>query len=475
MIIVNRVNRNRISSNEKILAVLRQKFEEGIITYASPTTDHTYKAVFLGANEISREFCNALLKISMPAIELSARSVRVMSEHVDAIFKDFYLAIKNFVDVPEPQNLKVDALFCADMEDGRRADRVMQDRRGTAIQKPAYILGEMQVSEQDFGMRLMSYGSKIFGGSAINLKDGHMPLPLYGVGICMWDNASFVEDLGTLRSCGIEKEVMGNQKFTEISLNNVFLGKLKSVKLSDSRATIDESLENGRKKLKQNIIKYFRGGRQVESIMSQFSSIASQRLLSDVAQQIGALVEQLNAAKERLNSIDLEDDDTLAHQFDDLSLEEKKVYLWLEFISFAHLMTGDHVEASLECLGTDDNAKQIFKNAYKAIKFNFGGNMSAEQVKRNYPDLWGFAAEAVEARQQTIVTTANSIETSAELFGEARFVKAMPQYVEKLKLSNDLLAKIAQELDAREAVSLEVKNAFKNEVARIAKQVTKSR
>jgi hypothetical protein len=350
-----------------------------VATYGSPTTDHTYKRVFLCDDEISLDFCNALLKISMPSVPLSARRVEVMSESVEAVFKNFQLLLR---DANEQQNTKVDALFCADMDDARRESRVMQTRKSTQVQKPACILGEMQVEEQNFGIRLMSYMAKIMSASIIELKSDRIPPPVYGVGMCMWGDDSLSLAKGPPVFSSRDMEVDSNtNKFTEIAGCNVFLGKVQGVSPSDTRATIDGRLVASRNNLKKRVIRFFKSA-------------------------------ELEGGGD---GISLDVPETLTEWFERLSLEEKKVYLWLEFISLAPLMTERHVTESLNCLGDATvaydgrqiSAADIFKRAYSLIKFQIGADMSVDQIRSAYPDIWGlgeiFAAGSREAGVETAV------------------------------------------------------------------------
>jgi hypothetical protein len=268
------------------------------------------------------------------------------------------------------------------MDDARRESRVMQTRKSTQVQKPACILGEMQVEEQNFGIRLMSYMAKIMSASIIELKSNRIPPPVYGVGMCMWGDDSLPLAKGPPVFSSRDMEVDSNtNKFTEIAGCNVFLGKVQGVSPSDIRATIDGRLVASRNNLKKRVIKFFKNA-------------------------------ELEGGGD---GISLDVPETLTEWFERLSLEEKKVYLWLEFISLAPLMTEHHVTESLSCLGDATvaydgrqiSAADIFKRAYSLIKFQIGANMSVDQIRSAYPDIWGlgeiFAAGSREAGVETAV------------------------------------------------------------------------
>lgn len=352
-------------SDSSVRELLRQKFLDQIITHSTPTTDNEFKRVFLhtvnenGENIIGRSFADALLKLSMPNTNLSVRKVNVISENVDGVFKNFYLAVKDFIDVPETQNLRVDALYCADVNDPRRDARLPQTRSENIIQKPAYILGEMQVAPQDFGARLISYMSKIFGSCTTALKANQVPIPTYGVGLCMWNGTSFCEDLGRLSSDNVKNKL----NFTEIMGRTIFLGKCEEISPQATRRSIDQQLETKRQWLKSNAVRYFKPANKLQ----------------------GKDLSKLNVLNTEFNS---------------LSVEEKKVYLWLEFITCAHLMTDDIIDSSLSCL-SEERDKKPFKDAYEAIKINLGDqNMNATEIKKKWPDLWGFGELAEIAKEE---------------------------------------------------------------------------
>jgi hypothetical protein len=60
-------------------------------------------------------------------------------------------------DRPTQQKTKAGSLLCTGMDDVRRVDRTMRTRKNSIIQKPVYVLGEMQVSKQDMKIRVISY------------------------------------------------------------------------------------------------------------------------------------------------------------------------------------------------------------------------------------------------------------------------------------------------------------------------------
>ncbi|MDR2628555.1 MAG: hypothetical protein LBC30_00970 [Puniceicoccales bacterium] len=267
----------------------------------------------------------------MPGVSLKVRSVEVGSEFVDEDAVNASQATSG----PKPQNLKVDALFRVDVADVRRSG-LPQTRSGALMSNPALILAEMQVGQQHFGARLMSYASKILARLPIDVEHGVIPQPVYAIAFCMWQCDQLV------KRCVVKSDELDaatTDRFTETGYASVFLGKLIKVKNKD-RATLDTDLLTGQTALKGKVAVFF--------------------------------------GKEN---------------WETLELDEKKVYLWLEFLSFAHLMTEEHKNASLACLGGDlqaEEAKEVFREAYDTVRIiNFEG-ATMEQIERNYPDIYGY-------------------------------------------------------------------------------------
>ncbi len=364
----------------KVITELRKMVANGIATYTTPTTDHNFKKVFCNNDEIGHLLGDVILTISMPGRELSARKVEVMSENVEAVFKNFQLLLR---DIHEQQNTKVDVLLCGDVNDGRREDRVMQTKRETIIQKPAYFLCEMQVKEQNLGIRLISYISKIMSSALIDLEKNRIPPPVYGVGICMWgDNQPLIK--GALVFSSRDMDVDSETKqFTEMIGHNIFLGKLReiskiAVKDEITRDKINQLLDSCLKDLKKRVIQYFKK------------------------------VELENQGE----GIDFENSQTLDLWFEKLSMKEKVVYLFLQFIAYAHLMDEAHINESLGCLegaalnynGNEIELANIFRKAYSILKFNIVNEDMDEntinQIKNDYPDIWGFGKIFAEESQR---------------------------------------------------------------------------
>jgi hypothetical protein len=354
---------------------LLQKQREGMYTFASPTADHNYKRVFLcTSSEIRIDFCNAILKVAMPSIPLTVREVKVADEFIDRDAVNRQLAIGG----PKPQNLRVDALFHVDMEDNRR-DGPPQTRTGTFMSRPAYILGEMQVDPQHFGARLMSYVSKVHGALPIDVKQDVIPAPVYAAAFCMWACEQLVKRSESVRSTQLD--AVETRRFTEISYSSVFLGKLIKVK-NKNRTTLDTNLLTGQTALKEKVAVFF--------------------------------------GKEN---------------WETLELDEKRVYLWLEFLSFAHLMTEEHKNESLACLNGDP-AVNIFNAAYDAVRLNFKG-VSMEQIRENYPDIYGYEEERFEKEQ-----------TQAKLEKAETYVRETVEvYINMIKVADNNLDLIQKLID----------------------------
>jgi hypothetical protein len=203
----------------------------------------------------------------------------------------------------------------------------------------------MQVANQEFGIRLMSCASKIFAGSKISLSKDIIPPPVYATGFCMCGGNELAK--GPVRMSSSDLDVNPNHgKFTEIACCNVFLGNCIKILKNDKRNDIDGKLKTAQNELKTKVVKFFEGN-------------------------------QLPSAQ------------PIHVKFKALSLQEKEVYLWLEFLAFAHLMTKAQKNLSLTCLGAGQMAtKAIFDAVYNAIKFNFEGK-NMKKIKADYPDLWG--------------------------------------------------------------------------------------
>jgi hypothetical protein len=530
------------AKDDAIKRSLRQMQANRMITYASPTTDFNYKQVFLCThaletrkNEIGKDFCNAMLKITMPGYQLSTRRVECMSEHVDAAFKNFYLAVKDFVDVPEQQSLKVDALFCADMDDDRRG-RLAQTRTQTkgksnrfvkpAFVKPACILGEMQVCKQDFGIRLMSYACKILGGCVVDLKKGIIPLPVYATGFCMWGNDRLIQ--GPLRINSNDLDANKATKFSEIVYSNVFLGKRLNVLLSDNRKSLDEKLQKGQNELKRKVIRFFKGydsfglsrnyfldnenlrellrdsenafqeflgegNPMVALLKKKYQSLMQdknfQRLIQDwrfrgLIQNKGFLDLVLG---ENFRSLILSDDDQTLDKkkvllenylFGTLTFEEKKVYLWLEFLSFAHLMTEEKKDESLACLHACisdvytaeevDVAINVFNSAYDVIRLNFEGGVTMEEIKEKYPDVYGIAEWQAEAENREILSNVNMIEAAVDGLRASDNLHIFKNLVHGFvaKIEPKIRRKVYKELKNRDVIQVpEIINVLEQEIS----------
>jgi hypothetical protein len=327
------------------------------IYHASPTTDHVYKRVFGGNEEIGKSFCDCLLKLGFRDGNLSTRSITFEPESVDAWFKNFYLAAKKFIgeQLPDAQNLKVDALYEADMEDSRRS---RPNTRSQGAKIPAFILVEMQVKKQDMAIRLLNYACKIMAGADTNVSKGIIPLPVYAFGLCMWKSNSLIKQERICSSNVDERP----DKFTELSVGNIFLDKVLPY------GTAQDAIQTARDNLKKKVIHVFNSKATVNRKSSTEKS------------------------------------------FKELTDSEKKVYLWLEFIAFAHLMSPKDVTTSLSCLPADE--RKIFENAYEFIKLK---DITMEQIKNENPDLFRLVREAETKR-----TEQEKIELVASVLFEVR-------------------------------------------------------
>jgi hypothetical protein len=322
------------------------------IYYASPTADHTYKRVFLDAKNaetIGKSFCNCMLKLGSPE-GLTTRSVKVMSESVDASPRNFYLAVVNLVQsfLPGAQNLKVDALYDVDVDDPRRP---RQGTRSGEAKVPACVLMEMQVAQQNMAIRLLSYACKIMGGSTVNLAAAgpDIPPPVYSFALCMWDS----DDKSLIKKESISTRNIDAKKepFTELSVGNVFLGNVLPY------GTAENDVTKARDALKEKVVtNFFDKGK------------------------------------------DLQPTATLKERFSNLKAEEKQVYLWLEYIAFGHLMTPATVEASLACLDKKTDRK-VFQTAYNAIKLK---DITMERIQNGGPDLFRLIREKIQKETREI-------------------------------------------------------------------------
>jgi hypothetical protein len=250
-----------------------------------------------------------------------------------------------------PQNLKIDALFEVDVDDVRRHNQQITGSSGEKKKKKAIVqketkatalvLSEMQVRHQCMGVRLMSYASKIFSTLQIDVSAAQpvIPQPIYAFAICMWtppDGSLFKRMcLSSSQLDGIGEADLSSKNFTEQGYVNVFLGKRLGY------GTKKEDITYDREALKTKVVRRFR----------------------------------VNDAT-----------------FDDLTPEEKKVYLWFEFIAFGHLMTPGDVDASLACLNgsvDDDADKAVFKNAYEIIKLDRVRPAGVRRMSLHGDDLFG--------------------------------------------------------------------------------------
>jgi hypothetical protein len=274
---------------------------------------------------------------------------------------------------PKPQNLKVDALFRADIEDARR-DAVPATRTSTVTSQPAWILSKMQIDKQSFGPRLISYVSKIYGELPINVKQGKIPSPVYSTVSCMWDCGQLVRSR-IINSNDLDATEI--KRLSEISYSSTFLGNHIKILKIDLRNSLNTRLQKGQDELKAKVICFFK----------QFRGDCS--------------------------------------QFDNLTFEEKKVYLQLEFLSLAHLMTEEQKGASLECLRVHSNADvnaaiDMSNNAYDVVRLNFKG-VDMEEIKEKYPETYGSEEERLEKEkaeiqpEQGFQSTINMIEAVAGL------------------------------------------------------------
>jgi hypothetical protein len=323
---------NRRIGNIPAFRELQRKYR---IYHASPTTDHVYKRVFGSDMEIGKSFCDCLLKLGFSDENLSTRSVTLEPESVDAGFKNFYLAVKKFVgeQLPDAQSLKVDALYGADMEDARRPRPNTRDGR---VKIPAFILAEMQVEKQDMAVRLLSYACKIMAGADVDVKKNTIPPPVYAFGLCMRRSNSLIKQ-ERISSSNVDERP---DKFTELSIGNIFLGNVLPY------TTQADAVRTERNNLKQKVVQVFRPNATVDT-------------------------------------------KSLEKEFKKLDGSEKEVYLWLEFIAFAHLMTPKDVTTSLLCLPV--NKRKIFENAYKLIELK---DITMKQIKNENPDLFRLVREA---------------------------------------------------------------------------------
>jgi hypothetical protein len=349
------------------IPVFKELQEKYRIYHASPTTDHVYKRVFGGNTEIGKSFCDCLLKLGFRDENLSTRSVTLEPESVDAGFKNFYLAVKRFVgeQLPDAQSLKVDALYGADMEDSRRP---RPRTRSQVVKVPAFILAEMQVEKQNMAIRLLSYACKIMAGADVNVKKSTIPSPVYAFGLCMSQSNSLIKQ-ERISSSNVDE---GPDRFTELSIGNIFLGNVLPYTIQA------DAVQTARNNLKRKVILAFKPKARVG-------------------------MKSLAGAFEKLND------------------SEKEVYLWLEFIAFAHLMTPENVTTSLSCLPVDK--RKIFENAYKLIELK---DITMKQIKNENPDLFRLVrkAEAKKTEQEKIELVANVLFDIRQIADAVKVIKS---------------------------------------------------
>jgi molybdopterin converting factor small subunit len=142
-----------------------------------------------------------------------------------------------------------------------------------------------------------------------------------------------------------------------------------------------------------------------------------------------------------------------------LELEEKKVYLWLEFLSFAHLMTEKQKNRSLACL--DGPAVAVFNEAYDAVKLNFEG-VTMKEIRKRYPDIYGYEEERLEKEQ----VEAKAVESAVNMI---KVVANNPKLVQELtdQITPELQELVCKQLIDRKVVTGRTKQNLKDKINRL--------
>jgi hypothetical protein len=291
----------------------------------------------------------------------------------------------------------------------------------------------MQVCKQPFGARLMSYVSKILAGLQIDVEQDVIPPPIYAIAFCMWECDQLVKRASS-RSDELDAEA--SRRFTEIGYSSVFLGRLIEVKNCDRR-TLDEKLAAGQVALKRKVMEFFRKGNW-DSGNPGF--------------------------------------DEIERKFQTLEPDEKKVYLWLEFLSFAHLMIEGDKQKSLACLGDDiqaEEAKKVFNEAYDAVRIKFQG-VTMEEIREKYPDIYGHEEERLEKElvQTKLTQVQAQVDQTVEVYINMIKVAANdPALIQQLigLIPLGLQERVCKELVKRGVVRGDIKRNLKVKIDKLEK------
>ena len=417
-----------ISPAERFEA-LKKLQNEKVICYAPAYYDHSFKRILINSvdpeskkNEMGRDFCNAMLRLGLPGKNLSAREAIAVDEHVNPEQKNWFLLLKNWLneEIKEalqsgnyakgPQLLKTDATFQVDMDDKRRPPTSTRSRSG--YQWNAYVLNEMQVRPQAFARRSIPYIAHLISGETIQESQNVFPRSVYAQSICMYESGdgSLVKALPTWNSNDIDPPSQTDGRFVEISNCNVFLGK--PLRCQTEKTTVQEK----RNALKKKVVEYFEAHRSRKELsLSQkydllnnkdkkkFASIVREfeKAINGSVRKGGirGRIKAIEIARDKKNVVakgavlsfkkffkkkdkrsmeNLQLDEHLEERFADLSIEDKKVYFWLELIAFAHVMTEDDVQQSLSSLGDE---RKCLEQAYGILKLKLEGIADMEMIE----------------------------------------------------------------------------------------------
>jgi hypothetical protein len=245
------------------------------------------------------------------------------------------------------QNLKVDAWYDVRI-------KFKEDSISKAITFPAFILAEMQVVRCAMAVRLLSYACMIFSRSKVDLssRKTQIPPPVYAFAFCMWDQAGKgLMEQRSIATSDIDGDE-NNTPSTELSIGNIYLGNPLEAKFDSTTVSLknrDVVLKQGQNELKEKIV-----------------ALVRKSTFDEVDSNLGSNVSERSTRQAKRAAKKTKSADEVNGEFDKLDEEYKKLYLWLEFIKLAHLMTPKDVENSLQLVKSPD--KQTFQQAYNIIK-----------------------------------------------------------------------------------------------------------
>ena len=452
--------------------------------YTAATTDHSYKELAWHVKGASNLIVNCLLRLQFPHADLDIRDVKIGGEHVDANRKDFWSAVSSYIDGAEQalnkmgndlekarsslegdysnlkgvyEKLKNVLKICNPLKEllqnienfekdiaeikkieGRLQELgnlvsglkkvLVQNLKTDSLFKTgigdsyAWIVVEMQVKKQEMAIRLLSYVCKVFALENINLPKEIIPYPVYGFALCLAKSDSLQKN-GVLDTRWVDEDP---KQCSAISTCNVYLNEPQKYLLGEKRQT---ELKKQQEIWKKKVFNWF-ANNNGSNLPGQGPSLG---------------------------------------KFEDMPIDRKKVYSFIEMITLSTLMSPKDVEEALSYLPDEDQDKEVFKRIYESLRIK-EERMEKVKFDEKYPNLWeilekNMAQKNVELEAENAALKAKSTALEAEGIIKNLIVNCIVG--KKGKLLDTEIEPSVPDKEIRKRAVDEVVKSFKGKVVRL--------